>query len=173
MDELPSFSQQDIDQVMPKKRSETLGSVASPEAVHQPPSRMPARQITEIDTVVGRRIRFRRTMLDLSSEEVAEKIGVAHQQLLKYENAQNRVSAGRLYKLASVLDVPVHWFFSELRTDPASPDVVPANGQGGESQAIGDELAELVRLFTGITDADIRKHYLQSLRLLHRASGTR
>ena len=56
-------------------------------------------------------------MLDLSSEEVAEKIGVAHQQLLKYENAQNRVSAGRLYKLASVLDVPVHWFFSELGID--------------------------------------------------------
>ena len=69
---------------MPKKRSETLGSVAGSEAAHREPSRTPARQITEIDTIVGRRIRFRRMMLDLSSEEVAEKVGVAHQQLLKY-----------------------------------------------------------------------------------------
>jgi transcriptional regulator with XRE-family HTH domain len=173
LDELLSFSQEAINRSMPKKRSETLGSVAGPEPAQREPSRTPARQITEIDTIVGRRIRFRRMMLDLSSEEVAEKIGVAHQQLLKYENAQNRVSAARLYTLASVLDVPVHWFFSELRTDPAAPDAVPASGQGGESRAIGDELAELVRLFAAIADADIRKHYLQSLRLLHRASGAR
>ena len=158
---------------MPKKRSETLGSVAGPAAGHRKPSRMTARQVTEIDSIVGRRIRFRRTMLELSSEEVAEKIGVAHQQLLKYENAQNRVSAARLYTLASVLNVPVHWFFSELRTDPAALDAVPAQGQEAESRAIRDELAELVRLFMGIADADIREHYLQSLRLLHRASGAR
>ena len=158
---------------MTKKRSKTLGSVAGPAAGRREPSRMTARQVTEIDTIVGRRIRFRRTMLELSSEEVAEKIGVAHQQLLKYENAQNRVSAARLYTLASVLNVPVHWFFSELRTDPAALDAVPAQGQEAESRAIRDELAELVRLFTGIADADIREHYLQSLRLLHRASGAR
>jgi transcriptional regulator with XRE-family HTH domain len=157
---------------MAKKHSETLGSFAGSEETPRESPRIPARQITEIDTIVGRRIRFRRTMLDLSSEEVAEKIGVAHQQLLKYENAQNRVSAGRLYKLASILDVPVHWFFSELGTDPA-PDAVPVNGQGSQTQTIGDELAELVRLFSGISDADIRKHYLQSLRLLHRASAAR
>ena len=158
---------------MSKKHSETLNSVVGPGAGHREPSKMPARQVTEIDTIVGRRIRFRRTMLNLSSEEVAEKIGVAHQQLLKYENAQNRVSAARLYTLASVLDVPVHWFFSKLRDDSATADAVPADGQGGVSQAIGDELAELVRLFTGIADPDIRKHYLQSLRILHRASGAR
>ena len=158
---------------MTKKRSKTLGSVSGPAADHREPSRTTARQVTEIDTIVGRRIRFRRTMLELSSEEVAAKIGVAHQQLLKYENAQNRVSAARLYTLASVLNVPVHWFFSELRTDPAALDAVPSQGQEAEIRAIRDELAELVRLFTGIADADIREHYLQSLRLLHRASGAR
>ena len=158
---------------MAKKRSETVSSVAAG-AGHRESSKTPARQITEIDTIVGRRIRFRRTMLDLGSEEVAEKIGVAHQQLLKYENAQNRVSAARLYRLASVLDVPVHWFFSEIADDAtASPETIPAHGHGSDGRAIGDEIAELVRLYTGIADADIRKHYLQSLRLLHRASGAR
>ena len=159
------------------KRSETLGSIKAGARHNIPlrePSKTPARQITEIDTIVGRRIRFRRTMLDLSSEEVAEKIGVAHQQLLKYENAQNRVSAARLYKLASVLTVPVHWFFSRLEDDAGVvPNAPPAYALGTETPVSGEELAELVRLYTGITDADVRKHYLQGLRLLHRGSCAR
>jgi transcriptional regulator with XRE-family HTH domain len=158
-------------------RSETLSSLkagARHNSALREPSKTPARQITEIDTIVGRRIRFRRTMLDLSSEEVAEKIGVAHQQLLKYENAQNRVSAARLYKLASVLAVPVHWFFSRLEDDAGvTPEVPTAHVPGNETPVSGEELAELVRLYTGITDADVRKHYLQGLRLLHRGSWAR
>jgi transcriptional regulator with XRE-family HTH domain len=156
---------------MVKKRFETLGG-NPPDAKDGEPSKTRARQVSPIDTIVGRRIRLRRTMLGLSSEEVAEKVGVAHQQLLKYEIAQNRVSAARLYSLASVLGVPVHWFFSELGDEAASlseGSVAP----GGDRIASGDELAEVVRLYAGISDADIRQHYLQSLRLLHKASGGR
>lgn len=156
---------------MVKKRFETLGGNVA-DAKDGEPSKTRARQVSPIDTIVGRRIRLRRTMLGLSSEEVAEKVGVAHQQLLKYEIAQNRVSAARLYSLASVLGVPVHWFFSELGDEVASlPDSFAASG--GERVASGDELAEVVRLYAGIADADIRQHYLQSLRLLHKASGGR
>jgi transcriptional regulator with XRE-family HTH domain len=158
---------------MVKKHFETLGSNA-PDGPGREPSKTRARQVSHIDTVVGRRIRLRRTMLGLSSEEVAEKIGVAHQQLLKYEIAQNRVSAARLYNLASVLGVPVHWFFSEMGHEAAALADAPAiQGPGGESPASGDELAELVRLYAGIADADIRQHYLQSLRLLLKASGAK
>jgi len=153
---------------MPKKLIETLDSKL---AARTETSKVPARQITEIDAIVGRRIRFRRVSLDLSSEEVAEKIGVAHQQLLKYENAQNRVSAARLYKLASVLDVPVHWFFSEVGDAAAAP--ASAADQRRENIATGEELAELIRLYSAITDAEVRRHYLQGLRLLHRSSGSR
>jgi len=157
---------------MVKKRFETLGGNAADGRGADPSSRTRARQVSQIDTIVGRRIRLRRTMLGLSSEEVAEKVGVAHQQLLKYEIAQNRVSAARLYSLASVLGVPVHWFFSELGDETLSLSdgaAVP----GSESVASGDELAEVVRLYAGIADPDIRQHYLQSLRLLHKASGGR
>jgi transcriptional regulator with XRE-family HTH domain len=156
---------------MTKKRYETSGSIGAT-AGHRDVSKVTARQVTEIDVIVGRRIRFRRLTLDLSSEEVAEKIGVAHQQLLKYESAQNRISASRLHSLATVLDVPVHWFFSEPAGGTAvSAEPVPA--QDNQSQANGDELAELIRLYTGITDADMRKHFLQGMRLLHRVSGHR
>lgn len=160
---------------MVKRRFETLSSGAPDGPPDRDPSKTRARQVSPIDTVVGRRIRLRRTMLGLSSEEVAEKVGVAHQQLLKYEIAQNRVSAARLYRLASVLNVPVHWFFAELADDAAVPsDAVAISVQGGEGRAAsGDEMAELVRLYAGIADADIRQHYLQSLRLLHKASGVR
>jgi transcriptional regulator with XRE-family HTH domain len=159
---------------MVKKHFETLGSDASDGPSREPSNKTRARQVSQIDTVVGRRIRLRRTMLGLSSEEVAEKIGVAHQQLLKYEIAQNRVSAARLYSLASVLGVPVHWFFAELGDEAgALADAPSVQGPGGESAASGDELAELVRLYAGIADASIRQHYLQSLRLLLKASGAK
>jgi transcriptional regulator with XRE-family HTH domain len=155
---------------MEKKRIQTLGSGSSGRRVSP---KLQARQITEIDTIVGRRIRFRRLTLDLSSEEVAAKIGVAHQQLLKYESARNRVSAARLYKLAAVLDVPVHWFFTEPASEAGtSPAFSMVNGKS-EGTATGEELAELIRLYTAITDGEVRSHYLQSLRILHRASSDR
>lgn len=117
---------------MVKRRFETLSSGTPDGPPDRDPSKTRARQVSPIDTVVGRRIRLRRTMLGLSSEEVAEKVGVAHQQLLKYEIAQNRVSAARLYRLASVLNVPVHWFFAELADDAAVPsDAVAISVQGG------------------------------------------
>jgi hypothetical protein len=68
----------------------------------------------------------------------------------------------------------VHWFFSELGDEAAAlADAPSLKGPGGENRASGDELAELVRLYAGIADADIRQHYLQSLRLLLKASGAK
>ena len=67
------------------------------------------------DVHVGQQVRAKRVQLGLSQTEVAKTLGVAFQQIQKYENAKNRVSAGRLWQLAKLFKVPVDYFFEGLK----------------------------------------------------------
>lgn len=67
-----------------------------------------------IDIHVGKRIRLRRLALNLSQETLAELLGITFQQIQKYENGGNRISASRLWDCACVLDVPVQFFFQDM-----------------------------------------------------------
>ncbi len=62
----------------------------------------------------------RRRQLSWSQEELAEKLGLSFQQVQKYERGANRVSAGRLFQLAEVLDVDVSYFFDGLVRQPVA-----------------------------------------------------
>ena len=66
------------------------------------------------DQHVGRQIATVRVQTDVSQAQLARSIGISFQQLQKYENARNRVSASMLYEIASSLDVPVGRFFEGL-----------------------------------------------------------
>jgi len=82
------------------------------------------RSTAAIDDHVGSRIRERRIMLGLTQQQLAEMIGVTYQQAHKYERGINRVSAGRLYQIASVLNVPIVYFYDGLGAEaprPAAP----------------------------------------------------
>lgn len=48
----------------------------------------------------------------LSQSEVGEAIGVTFQQIQKYEQAKNRVSASTLFRLADVLKRDISYFFA-------------------------------------------------------------
>jgi len=65
----------------------------------------------DADRHVGERLRQRRIMLGYSQQKVAELVGVTYQQAHKYERGINRISAGRLYDFAQVLNVSVDFFF--------------------------------------------------------------
>ena len=54
-------------------------------------------------------------MLGLSQQQLAKMIGVTYQQAHKYERGLNRISAGRLFEIAQVLNVPVSYFFEGLQ----------------------------------------------------------
>ena len=66
------------------------------------------------DVHVGKRMRMRRLMLQMSQEAFATKLGVTFQQVQKYEKGVNRVSASRLQQACNVLQVPVQFFFEGL-----------------------------------------------------------
>jgi transcriptional regulator with XRE-family HTH domain len=85
----------------------------------------PSARASAADRHVGNRIRERRVMLGLSQQQLAQMIGVTYQQAHKYERGLNRISAGRLYEIAQVLNVPVSWFFEGLRADTPTIEMTP------------------------------------------------
>ena len=75
------------------------------------------------DTEIGRIVRLQRQKLGLSQSDLAERIGVTFQQVQKYEKGTNRISIGRLTRIAKALDVPPIFFFAgETRARGASGD---------------------------------------------------
>ena len=74
---------------------------------------MSARGPTSIDQHVGARLRLRRSLMEMSQSELGEKLGVTFQQVQKYEKGTNRVGASRLQNIASILNVPVSFFFED------------------------------------------------------------
>jgi len=76
-----------------------------------------------IDRFVGHRIQTYRLAAGMNQTELAKAAGVTFQQLQKYEKAQNRVSASRLFAIAAMLNCPVSAFFPKGIEDGLEPDL--------------------------------------------------
>ena len=74
----------------------------------------------DIDRHIGTRMRERRVMLGLAQQQLAELIGVTYQQAHKLPKGINRISGGRLYKLAQALGVEVGYFYDGLGVEGGS-----------------------------------------------------
>jgi transcriptional regulator with XRE-family HTH domain len=59
---------------------------------------MAGKPVGEIDAHIGRRIRHRRNMLNITQTELGQALGVTFQQIQKYEYGRNRVSVGTLLR---------------------------------------------------------------------------
>lgn len=70
--------------------------------------------IEHVDQCIGNKIYSLRLAKGLSRQELAEKIGVTHQQLQKYEKGINRISVGRLVLIAKALAKSVEFFYSDI-----------------------------------------------------------
>ena len=78
------------------------------------------------DKYVGRRLRMRRLMLDMSQTDLANALGLTFQLVQKYEKGSTRVSASRLQHISQILQVPVPFFFEGA---PAATGIRPSAGQ--------------------------------------------
>lgn len=117
---------------------------------------METRDPTDIDKLVSERILARRNELDMSQPDLAERVGVTFQQVQKYENGKNRISAGRLYEVAKALGVTIQYFYE------TAPRLMQVRRGVAEEQAVfdgpdtGEEL-ELLTAFRRIEIASARK----------------
>ncbi len=134
------------------------------------------RGIGPIDVHVGARVRQRRTLLGMNQTALGDVIGVTFQQVQKYENGANRISASRLFGLSGVLDVPVQFFFDDM------PNAVAASSpaQGGRAKKpvsyepdpmATRETLELVRAYYKIEDANVRKRLYELTKAIGAAAS--
>lgn len=87
---------------------------------------------------VALKLHIRRRLLGLTLEQVADAVGVAPQQVQKYERGLNRISASKLFHLARALGVLVSYFYEDL----PSADQASA---GQASADIGDGFVDFLR----------------------------
>lgn len=110
-----------------------------------------------IDLHVGRRLRARRRLLNLTQEKLASAVDIRFQQIQKYESGANRISASRLWTLARALDVSVGYFFEGLKGADAPADTA-MNGTAGFANAPASDLLDdketisLVRYYYQLND---------------------
>jgi transcriptional regulator with XRE-family HTH domain len=122
-----------------------------------------------IDIHVGSRVRLRRSMLGMSQEKLGDSLCITFQQVQKYEKAANRVGASRLQAIATILGVPVSFFFE------GAPDVPTNSGAGfrvdGPTAHVVEFLnsaegLQLNRAFVRIADAKVRSRVVDLVKAL-------
>ncbi len=120
-----------------------------------------SRRSDEIDHFVAKRIKARRRQLKLSQQDVAEQIGISYQQVQKYESGFNRVSAGKLFAIARILDVSVNYFFIGLEEVGLSP--AGSKAASSIAQLSNEEVRNaLTGLIDAIAESDTRKERLDT-----------
>jgi transcriptional regulator with XRE-family HTH domain len=105
------------------------------------------------DADIARRVRALRLQRGFSQTALGSALGVTFQQVQKYESGSNRISAGRLYRIAEVLDAPIPFFYAS--DEERRSDTEPLGGI--ESDFLQTSTAmRLMRAYSRIMDHDTR-----------------
>ena len=87
----------------------------------------------------------------MTQQQLGNKVGIKFQQIQKYETGTNRISASRLWDIASALDVPVSFFFEGLEGHIAEPTA-------SHGDILTDkEALDLVRAYYSIPETQRRR----------------
>jgi transcriptional regulator with XRE-family HTH domain len=117
------------------------------------------------DGEIGKRVRALRLQRGMTQVRLGELLGVTFQQIQKYENGANRISAGRLQRIADVFETPITFFYTGI-------------GEAGKSSAQttqpefglfqSGDVIRLVRAYSQIKERGVR---LELLRLTEAIAG--
>jgi transcriptional regulator with XRE-family HTH domain len=120
------------------------------------------KQATEIDFSIGRRVAARRKEIDMSQQALGKELGVSFQQIQKYEKGSSRISAGRLFEMAKLLNVNIIYFFA---------DVIARAGMAedaGEapSPPMDRDARELLELIARIREKPLKRQLIETAKSL-------
>ncbi len=125
---------------------------------------------SDIDRVVGQRVRWRRRELKLTQEKLGDLLDLTFQQVQKYEKGVNRISAGRLFEMASALGVPVSYFYDGAEDHLAHERRGLAEADETVSAPVmNSETLDLMAAFQKIEDPALRKSILLTVKAAARA----
>jgi transcriptional regulator with XRE-family HTH domain len=101
---------------------------------------------TEMDAIVGKRLRTARKLANITQQELAEVLGVSFQAVQKYESGENRITAPKLFKAADFLGADIR-FFTTADFDGVSQR---------DHTSLADEEIELLRVYRAIASPRAR-----------------
>ena len=110
---------------------------------------------TDIDRTVGVRIKTLRKAKGLTQIALSVAIGVAYQQVQKYENGTNRLGSSRLQEVARALEVPVSALFGEAE-DSEQADIL--------AFLVEPDAVDLLNAYAAIEDGQLRRDVLAIVR---------
>lgn len=125
---------------------------------------------TVVDQHIGKRMQLRRTMLGLSLKDLANICGVTFQQIQKYETADNRISASRLFEIGTAMQTPVSFFFNGLPGN--MPDETRATRSmrlhqpNTDDPMLRTESLELVRMYWKLATDEQRAALMNMLKAM-------
>ena len=113
-------------------------------------------------------------MIGMSQERLGELLGLTFQQVQKYEKGVNRIGAGRLFEIARILGVPIHYFYESVTdqlvgvpgfAENESPPILEFVSSG--------EGLQLSLAYMRIKDPKVRKRVLDLVKSLAEETGAK
>jgi len=128
----------------------------------------------DLDAHIGGRVRLRRMMIGMSQEQLGEALGLTFQQVQKYEKGLNRIGAGRLYRMAQIMRVPIEFFFEGLPEIIEPEDEPERAAQKAEIMGFlsTPEGYALSTAFANIDDSATRRRLVDLIRTIAGADST-
>ena len=99
----------------------------------------------------------------LSQTELGTQLGISFQQIQKYEKGMNRVSGGRLYRIARILGVKITYFFDGV-DHLLDSDAVPSGRN--EVGTLDITTMRAAHTLANLPDEDIKKKMLRLIAAL-------
>lgn len=70
--------------------------------------------IDDIDRYVAKKLKYYRTKFDWPLKKLADDLNVSLQQMHRYEQGTNKISAGLLYKLSKIFQIDISCFYDKF-----------------------------------------------------------
>lgn len=116
--------------------------------------------MSDLQRIIGNRIKSRRHQLGLTLEEMDRRTGIRHGTLSKIERGQISVSAEKLYKISQALDVTVDWLITG--SDPLmkvheAPDTIYSSDDPAIVESILKSMKDLPKVDLQLLDMLVKK----------------
>ena len=130
---------------------------------------MPKANSHSVDKAIGGRLKLFRQRANFSQTALGKHLGVSFQQVQKYENGTNRISAASLMKIARFLNISIGDLLSPKdQTGGKSA----ANTRGHAARfAKSTEGRKLIEGFLAIGDPLLRRHIAGLVKALGQRAG--
>ena len=106
-------------------------------------------------------------MIGMSQERLGELLGLTFQQVQKYEKGVNRIGAGRLFEIARILGVPIHYFYESVTEQLGNaPGFAESEAPPVLEFVSSGEGLQLSLAYMRIKDTKVRKRVLDLVKSL-------